>query len=299
MFESSLKKAIDQFGSISQFAKKLGVRRENVSAWLNRNVRISLEYALKIDQLTNGEVSWEELTPTHVVRLLKDCTLIEENNYSFESVYVSIDRIQHDCCYCELNTNDEIVSLSENIRKYGLRKSICMDSDNNLIFGEKRIHAYQILDRRTIPSWRLSLSDLLNGEYSREDLSKIFDVSERVAIGLALENFVGNRQAQSYDEGPVHNSAQSDLKKGKKTRSIIAKCLNFGSHFTYQQAKKVYLSRHKQLIKVVNQDEISVSSAALLTKLSFEEITEVLKKNNKEITILASQLRNNNKKTTQ
>lgn len=70
MWETALLKAIQQFDSMQQFSEKLGVPRENVSAWLHKNVQIPLRYALRIEGLTQGKVSWKTLVLPHVVRSL-------------------------------------------------------------------------------------------------------------------------------------------------------------------------------------------------------------------------------------
>lgn len=149
MFDEALRRAIAPFGSISRFAKKLGLRRENVSSWLNRNVRISLEHALKIDRLTDGSVSWEELVSPHIARLLKACVFKSQQiPFSFESVYVSIARIRSPHCFNNRAISEEEMSLAMDIKAHGLQRPVCVDMENALIFGQKRIHAYQILGKK-------------------------------------------------------------------------------------------------------------------------------------------------------
>ena len=44
-------------------------------------------------------------------------------------------------------------------------------------------------DKKTVLAWRLSLLDLQNGEHEIDNLKKTFDLIERTAIGIALENY--------------------------------------------------------------------------------------------------------------
>lgn len=167
------------------------------------------------------------------------------------------------------------------------QRPIYVDEANTLIFGEKSFYLYQCHAKRTIPAWRLSLAELANGHYNSELFVKNFLISERVAIGMALEKFLGNRQGYRSDLDPIKKQAESSKKRNtnekdnKKTRlmnkhaqvshekrmplrQLIANCLGFGSHFTYQSAKKIKIYASDELIDQVDQQKISISKAAKL-----------------------------------
>ena len=54
-----LLKAIGRFESRRKFAKRLGISPERLNAWLNRGVNIPKQYAEQIEQLTDGELTWQ------------------------------------------------------------------------------------------------------------------------------------------------------------------------------------------------------------------------------------------------
>lgn len=290
MYEVALKKAIAQFGSMSQLARKLGVRRENISAWLNRNVNVPLEYAFRIDRLTQGEVSWQELVQPHIVRLLKECVYSAESGYyPIESLYVSLSRIQKNY---SSDSNYVNQLLLEGIKSNGLQNPIGIDEKNNLIFGKKRLCAYEALGKKTIPAWRLSLEDLLNNQYSKDELSKLFSISERVAIGLAVENFLGNRRGHRTD---LIVSQNVDEVKGR-TDELIADCLNFGNRQTYHQAKKIKQLGCSELVEAVDAKQISISNAAKLAKLTPSEQLDSICLRKKKIKQIADAIKGKSKK---
>lgn len=278
MQEAMLDKAIYSLGSVKHMAKKLGIHREHIYAWIKGVSRIPLEYALQIEYLTGGEINWKDLVPFHIVQRLKHLSLRlpKIDLPPCELVYVAMDRIHYE------NT----LGLAEQDHSIPLHKlrPICVDEGNTLIFGEKNFYLYQCHAKKTTPAWRISLSDLARGYYSSELFVKNFLISERVAIGMALEKFLGNRQGYRTDleiknqvviGGKVNVIKKDDQriqlmnkdaeviqKKRLPLRQVIAHRLGFGSHFTYQNAKKIKLYASTELIDQVDQRKISISKAA-------------------------------------
>lgn len=70
------------------------------------------------------------------------------------------------------------------------------------------------------PARRVNLQSLIRGEHDENELREDFRPSERVAIGLALEEDVGERRGRDN----VQNFAQYE---GEKTRDIAAKRSGF------------------------------------------------------------------------
>lgn len=290
MQENSLHKAIYNLGSVKAMAKKLGIQREHIYAWIKGISKVPLEYALQIDYLTGGEIHWKELVPFHIVQRLKHLALMlpKFDLPPCELVYVSLERIQYsELQYGLIGSDNDPFTLNK-------KRPICVDSENNLIFGEKNFYFYKQQGKRTIPAWRISLFDLAKGNYEPELFIKNFFISERVAIGIALENFLGKQQGQRNDlktkvknlnvlerkrkiyTSLMQHSAEVRRKKGFNLRQLIAKRLGFASHFTYQSAKKVKSNGNLQLIACVDQHELAISTAARLTKLSLVEQNKVL-----------------------
>lgn len=297
MQENSLYKAIYNLGSVKDMAKKLGIQREHIYAWIKGVSKIPLEYALQIDYLTGGEIHWKELVPLHIVQRLKHLTLVlpKFDLPPCELVYVSIERIQYSRSYpCLIKSDQDPLSLNKT-------RPICIDSNNALIFGDETLHFYKQYHKRTLPAWRISLADLAEGQYDQALFVKNFFISERVAIGIALEKFIGKRQGQRNDlknkttklteaiekEGIscklMQHSAQVCMKKYGRLRQLIASRLGFGSHFTYLSAKKIKLYGSKLLIAYVDRKELAISTAARLSKVAISEQNKILAQSKKEI----------------
>jgi DNA-binding transcriptional regulator YdaS (Cro superfamily)/transposase len=297
MKENSLYKAIYNLGSVKDMAKKLGIQREHIYAWIKGVSKVPLEYALQIDYLTGGEIHWKELVPFHVVQRLRHLTLAlpKFDLPPCELVYVSIERI-HCCSTYRGFTQSENDPLSIN-----KKRPICIDSDNSLIFGDKTLNFYQQHHKRTIPAWRISLTDLAEGHYDQELFVKNFFISERVSVGIALEKFLGKRQGQRNDLKNksmqmiesmkkeavscklVQHAAQVYLKKGSNLRQLVASRLGFGSHFTYLSAKKIKLYGSELLMRYVDGKSLAISTAARLSKLSLTEQNKILAQKKKDI----------------
>lgn len=286
MQEAMLDKAIYSLGSVRHMAKKLGIHREHIYAWIKGVSKIPLEYALQIEYLTGGEINWKDLVPLHLVQRLKHLTL-QLPKFDLppcELVYVALERIRCKKFIAFLSDEDKATPLHKH-------RPICVDEGNTLIFGEKAFYLYKQYKKKTIPAWRISLPDLVKGHYSTELFVKNFLISERVDIGVALEKFLGNQQGYRTDLINVRNKvecnkrtvrkknekkisllnkdAQVTQEKRPPLRQLIANRLGFGSHFTYQNAKKIKIYANAELIMQVEQGKISISKAAkLFPKLS-------------------------------
>lgn len=303
MQENSLHKAIYNLGSVKAMAKKLGIQREHIYAWIKGISKIPLEYALQIDYLTGGEIHWKELVPFHIVQRLKHLALIvpKFDLPPCELVYVSLERIQ-----CS-DLQGDLIGADNDSFSLNKQRPICVDSENKLIFGEKTLYFYKQQHKRTIPTWRISLYDLAKGNYEPELFIKNFFISERVAIGVALEKFLGKRQGQRNDlknkmkklealvsKDKIHtslmqHSAEVRKRKGFNLRQLIAKRLGFASHFTYQSAKKVKINGSIKLIACVDQHELAISTAARLSKLSRVDQNKILIQPKKNVIQYASE----------
>ncbi len=291
-----LLKAIMIRGSRRILSKELGVSPQVINSWLNRRVNIPLQYALEIERLTEGEITWQSLTP-----YLKDtATLWKEskhpiaNTFTIRRMHVPVSQIKHTCQL--LAPTELLQDLCNDIDRNGLKNPICM-MDDDLVFGEKRLHAFEILGKETIPVWRLFLPDLINGNYNKDELCRRFALSERVAISLSTKKLL-----KKYKEQPNDSSHQQNfIKITGGTDDFIANSLNFGNRETYNQAKKVFEFGSPELIDAVDQKRVAVSSATLLMKLPFSEQSQILADSNKAVKAAISLLRKHqspfNKKT--
>lgn len=131
------------------------------------------------------------------------------------------------------------------------------------------------------------MKDLIDGKYSTEELTKIFLISERVAIGSAIEKWIGNRQGQRTD---LELRRFVDEVKGR-TDVLAAGLMGFGGKDIYRRAKKIQLFGTTELIEAVDQQRFTISTAVLLTQLSAQQQRTSLTLSNKEIAAITKQIK--------
>lgn len=187
----------------------------------------------------------------------------------------------------------DIPALAESIKELGLLQPIGIDSGYRMVFGERRLKAFQHLGRDTIPARFVNLDSLLKGEYAENEFRKDFTVSERVEIGKALEGElqgrVGNPELRPIGE------KIPELPQGR-TRDLAAKAAGFGNGKTYEQAKSVVDSGVPELVEAMDAGSVSVSAAASITSLPKEEQSELIQAGPKAVKAAAAKQRAKPKK---
>ncbi|MES2998978.1 MAG: YdaS family helix-turn-helix protein [Pseudomonadota bacterium] len=180
MQEIGVEKAIRYFKNISNLARNLKINREKIYRYREGRSPIPEIIAKKIENLTQGEITCKELLPWkskyHSQLQQPPCFLIE----------LPLKRI--------LITEEIPCFLDQNSISIPNQRAICVDQDNQLIYGLEAIEASKQRGKGTVLAWRLSLIDLVNRKYDVDDLIKAFDLIERAAIGVALEKFLGERR---------------------------------------------------------------------------------------------------------
>jgi hypothetical protein len=277
MWESALLDAIKEFKSIQKFSENLGVPRENVSSWLNKNIEIPLKYAFCIESMTQGRISWKSLVMPYIVRMLKPFSF--SIGPKVASPYIQIS-LSIDCISLPIVNKPPLPIEASSI------KDLCLgvDENNQIIFGEILFYYYQQCGKKTIPVWRISLSKLCASHYDPESFVCTFSLCERGRIGIALKNYIGTRRGG-------FNPEKFPEWKGKESREIIALYLGFGNAKTYQQIERIVTAGSPLLQRYVNEKKIAISTAAWLTLLHPEKQENVLSNSKKEIIALAQQLK--------
>ncbi len=157
----------------------------------------------------------------------------------------------------------EIGTLAESIATEGLLQPIGITEENILVFGERRLRAFQdVLRRETIPARVVHVRSITAGEYAENEIRKDFTPSERVAIGKALEVELGDRQGQRTDRELPENIPE--VEPGVETREFAAKKAGFGNFKTYEQAKRVVDQGTPELVEAMDAGEISISAASVI-----------------------------------
>jgi N6-adenosine-specific RNA methylase IME4/ParB-like chromosome segregation protein Spo0J len=167
----------------------------------------------------------------------------------------------------------DIAGLAASIESIGLLHPVVITPDGKLIAGERRIEAYKLLGRDTIPVREVDIDAVVFGEMAENEVRKDFTMSERVAIGRKVEAEIGKRQGQRTDR-LVQNIGE--VAKGEKTDAIAAKRAGFGNPETYRQAKTVTTKGAEELVTAVDDKTISISAGAEIAAVSVERQRNII-----------------------
>ena len=202
MQDTTVRKVIRYFGGITKVASKIGVSRTSIYRYLDGS-SIPEYIAKRIEDKRKGKFSYKALIPWKVKYHLEldifPSLLIE---LPLKRIFIS----------------EETPSFLD---KKGIsvpnQRAVCVDKNNQLIYGLEAIEACKKQGKKSVLAWRISLLALLDGEYQVDDLVKAFDPIERTAIGISLEKFIGNRQGLRTDLGElVGRLPTSEIKRGAK-----------------------------------------------------------------------------------
>ncbi len=188
----------------------------------------------------------------------------------------------------------DISELANSIKEQGLLQPVGINDNNELIFGQRRIKAAIFLGWEEIEVRRVNVTSILEGELTENEVRKQFNIEERVAIGKAVEDLLGERRGgdrkseqvknQSANVGTLNNKTQNvgTLKKNIKTRDIAAKKAGFGSHGTYAKAKAIIDKATPEQLKKVNSGECSINEVYTKIKIAAKKEEVVGKLNSIE-----------------
>ena len=189
----------------------------------------------------------------------------------------------------------DIRSLADSIESIGLLQSIGVTEDNRLIFGERRVLAFKLLGRETIPARVIDVKSIMRAEIDENEARKDFTVSERVEIGLAIEAELAKRNGVRRDRLPVENFPQVDCVPEGKTRDLAAEKAGFGNGKTYEQAKKVIDEAPEPVVEAMDVGLISINLASQVAELPPEEQAVVASAAPEEIKDVAREVIHNHR----
>lgn len=259
-----IREVINTVGPQARLARLLNVSPTRVNKWLNGEEDVPFDKAVEMELLTGGAVIVDQLTLKKPAARKALRILINRGRQDVMSVMIRT-LIQH---------NPDITWLSQHRSFYSVEKHdyqirpIVIDQQYVVISGIHRIQEAIHLKIREMPARILNLRLLLRGESIIHNVQDLL-ISEKVAIGIALERSIGGRQGQRKKSQLPQISAEVRIKK--ETRAIVAKIIGFGCHFTYIQAKTVTSKGSQNLIAAMDNELISISRAAQLALLSVEE----------------------------
>jgi 16S rRNA G966 N2-methylase RsmD len=192
----------------------------------------------------------------------------------------------------------DINSLAESISSVGLLQPIVINENNELVDGQRRIKAYVQLGKRAIPFYRVSLEQIVLGEFHANSNRKDFTSSERVAISNAVEKYlrehsrgVGRpRSKQKVDENTARDIDPSlDLINTDVSNNVV-KLTTFSGRIKdnvsrYLGVTRNTLEKEKKIIEAAEQDpqrfhdlRKKVDQKRVSVDKAFNEIQKQIKK---------------------
>jgi len=94
----------------------------------------------------------------------------------------------------------DIEGLAESIKAVGLLHPPIVDSEYRLIDGERRIRAVRLMGLDAIEVRVINVASLLQAEHDANAFAKQWTVSEKVAIGRAIEEELSKRVGRPAKE---------------------------------------------------------------------------------------------------
>ena len=251
--------AVRFFGSERKLGIFLGVGQSTISKWIHDpKMPIPYDKALAVEEVT-GHISIERLLPNHPINKYLDKRVCTN-----ELMEVLIDKIViTDLPYLSFQQPD---------------RNIIIDADGILISGLVELQAYKKAKKAKIKVIMLEVKELLSGTNIIKNISNQFIVTELVAIGLRLQQLLGNRQGRRNDLNLKASTGKINdnnlLQAGSigyaiigRTDDKIASILGFSSQDSYIRAKKVYLNGSKELIQALIAKHVPIGRAAVIAKL--------------------------------
>lgn len=162
----------------------------------------------------------------------------------------------------------DIEGLARNIEEVGLLHPIGITPDHRLIFGERRLRAYELLGRGTIPVRIIDLNVLL-GQFSENFHRKDYTPSEKVAIVEAM---------RTYKHGGDRRSDQVRQEDDAITVDQAAKHAGLGGKDSFARAKTVVEKGVPELVEAMDAGRLSLSAAAKLAEAEPDEQKQCLTK---------------------
>ncbi len=269
MYLKGLFKVLRRYDSHGDLAKDVGRSRQTITSWVNREQRIpDLEVVLYLFCKFKGGIPLDELVgnSNDIRNLLRSAALFDR----YPSIEVAINKIKLQTqCPLYKNQNPIYIDLPKTYQNL----PIIIDSDYQLITCACRIHRSIYNREKEIYAHCIDLHKVISGEISIDSLVEVLPMSERIAIGWAVERILGNRQGKKITL-PVDGYPQ--VPANAKTREIAAKCAGFKSDFSYRQAMFVVNHGTSATIHAMDSQLITLSKAKQIATLSQHEQDQVI-----------------------
>ncbi len=187
----------------------------------------------------------------------------------------------------------DLRSLADSIEDIGLLQPVGLTRDFELIWGHRRLEAFKLLSRESIPCRIIDIDDKVYGEYAENEIRKDFTVSERAAISEEKKRRLSKRHGsnqhkrkheedcQNFDSPPVIGRSDDEA----------AKAGGFGNRQTMRQAQYVVNHGSTALIGAMDEEQASISVAADIATLPPNEQDIIVSLGEKAILMAAKEIR--------
>lgn len=273
MENSTFEIFIRHCGTVEKAAKILGTSHQNVSSMRNGRTWVNPKFARRV-----AKYLWEQakyrVDPSDLISPLERS---EQKSLSLPFIHHPIKLMNASIIHVKCNFS--VLSLTYEQRPLNQLRPIIIDENQQLIANPSTYLVYQQQNKKTVPAWYFSLSDLLAKKYESAVLVQTFLICERAAIGIAMKKYLGNRQGPRFHKPFRRNF---DEIKGR-TDELIAALLGFGCKDSYRHAEKIQLLGSTELVKAVDEGKLRTSAAALLARFTHRKQQEILTQNKKDI----------------
>lgn len=253
----ALLEAVRFCGGVAAYSRCLSINRSRASNWINQSdIEIPYEYAVLTEEIT--QVSIERLSPfteaaNKVIRRLRYKGKTEPIYFELKSIIVGEHR------YFKYPQKD---------------RRLIVGTDGVLIPGLAQMEVYKSIKMKKVPVIIVDLEALLLQVRSIRDINTRLLISDKIAIGLRLEQLLGNQQGQRHDllkrrirKIKDFNQLRLICNEVKGSRGDKVACASgFQSKASYYRARQVYLEGNQDVIDQMDNKEISIAMASKLVK---------------------------------
>jgi hypothetical protein len=263
MREKALLEAIEFCGGVSAFSNRLKISCTRASNWRNKPaMSIPYEYAVVTEAITR--VCIERLSPfTDAANKAMKRVSIESN---LSPVEIPLDEI--------------IVPKESKTRRFKQDRTIIVGTDRVLISGLAQFECLKEVKLKKILVIALDLESLLLGLRSIKNTNDALLISEKISIGLRLEQLISIRHQKALTGGRVKGMELHRKCDEVETRygEQIAHSLGLMGKNYYRLAKLVYLNGVPELVDYLDKKQISISLAAEISSMPGNLQYECIKK---------------------
>jgi len=249
----ALFEAIRFCGGVTAYSKRLNISRSRASNWCNQpEIEIPYEHVVLTEDIT--QVSIERLSPfteaaNKIIRRLRTQNTPPPITMEIEAILIG------DYPYLKWLKQD---------------RPILVGTDGILISGLMQIEIHKVSGIKKARVTVLDLEAILLEKRSIGDLNINLLISEQIAIGLRLEQLLGNHPGQRNDLHKHENFINSNNPQPRRIcdevvndkGSKIAKLVGLPSRDAYYRARQVYLHGNSELINMLDEKQISIALAA-------------------------------------